>query len=211
MRIVWLPIVLGIFFLGCQQENTHRRPHVLGQEPVTTGEYAQSIVDNAAQPKGEALKMKRLELKTQKEIERIRAEKELQIEKMRIESDRSQRDLEKELTLKKLEAEVEKSKGERTIQGWVVALTALFFFLLLWVGYKLFKEYQAYRLRLEEERIRHEKEMQEKELQSRLAEKMFEALGSGNLNEEQQNRLLDSLGHPGRQLELKRQPPPETE
>jgi hypothetical protein len=47
--------------------------------------------------------------------------------------------------------------------------------------------------------------MREKELQARLAEKMFEALGSGNLTEEQQNRLLDSLANPNRQLPMKQE------
>ncbi len=108
------------------------------------------------------------------------------------------------MTLKKIQAQLEEILGDRKMVGWVIFLSALFLFLLLWVVVKLFREYQSHRRRLEEERMKHEKELQEKELQTRLAEKMFEALGSGNLTEEQQNRLLESLANPNRQIPLKK-------
>jgi flagellar biosynthesis/type III secretory pathway M-ring protein FliF/YscJ len=123
---------------------------------------------------------------------------------MQAESEKSKILTEKELTIKKIQAQLEEILGDRKMVGWVIALSALFLFVLLWVVVKLFREYQNHRRRLEEERMKHEKELQEKELQTRLAEKMFEALGSGNLTEEQQNRLLESLANPNRQIPLKK-------
>ena len=220
MRWMSLTGLLAVLLVstGCQTTN-HRhnpydekeeRPHVLGEKPTLSG-YAQQILENSTQPKTEDARIKKMELKTQKEIARLQAEKELEIARLKAEAEKSKLLTQKELTLKKIQAQLEEIVGDRKLVGWVVALTALFFFLLLWVVVKLFREYHNHHKRLEEERMRHEKEMQEKELQARLAEKMFEALGSGHLNEEQQNRLLDSLGHSGRQLELKRQPPPEAQ
>jgi len=195
-----------LLFTGCQQSADQRkeRPHLLGEEKQTVGTYAQTILENSTQPKTEDAKIRRLELKTREKIERIRAEKELEIARMKAESEHSKLLTEKELTLKKIQAQLEEILGDRKMVGWVIFLSALFLFLLLWVVVKLFREYQSHRRRLEEERMKHEKELQEKELQTRLAEKMFEALGSGNLTEEQQNRLLESLANPNRQIPLKK-------
>ena len=164
------------------------------QQKVT---YAKTILDHSVQPKTDDLKIKKMELKTEKEIETIRAQKELDIARLKAESEKSKIETEKEITLKQLQA-------DRKMVGWVITLSALFLFLLLWVSIKLFREYQKYRLRLEEEKMRHQKEMQEKELQTRLVEKMFEALESGNLTEEQQNRLLESISNPNRQIPFRK-------
>ena len=195
-----------LLFTGCQQsaDRQKERPRLLGEEKQTVGTYAQTILENSTQPKTEDAKIRRLELKTQEKIERIRAEKELEIARMKAESEHSKLLTQKELTLKKIQAQLEEILGDRKMVGWVIFLSALFLFLLLWVVVKLFREYQNHRRRLEEERMKHEKELQEKELQTRLAEKMFEALGSGNLTEEQQNRLLESLANPNRQIPLKK-------
>ncbi len=195
-----------LLFAGCQQSTDQRkeRPRLLGEEKQTVGTYAQTILENSTQPKTEDAKIRRLELKTREKIERIRAEKELEIARMKAESEHSKLLTQKELTLKKIQAQLEEVLGDRKMVGWVIFLSALFLFLLLWVVVKLFREYQSHRRRLEEERMKHEKELQEKELQTRLAEKMFEALGSGNLTEEQQNRLLESLANPNRQIPLKK-------
>lgn len=196
---------LGMLFVlvvgGCQQSRQHERPRVMGEEKKVT--YAQTILENSTQPRTEELKIRKMELKTQKEIEKMRAEKELEIARMKAESEKSKLLTEKELTLKKIEAQLEEILGDRKMVGWVVALSAIFLFLLLWVVVKLFREYQNHKRRLEEEKMRHEKELREKEIQARLAEKMFEALASGNLTEDQQNRLLESLTQPNRQLPMK--------
>ncbi len=195
-----------ILFTGCQQgmDSKRERPHILGEKRQTVSTYARQIVENSTEPKKEDTKIRKMELETQEKIERIRAEKELEIAKMKAESEKSRLSSEKELTLKKIQAKLEEIVGDRKLVGWVIALTALFFFLLLWVSIKLFREYQNHRMRLEEERMKHEKELHEKELQTRLAEKMFEALGSGNLTEDQQNRLLESIANPQKQLPFKK-------
>ena len=209
---LWLSLATLIVLGGCQTTD-HRHnpyeekeiaPHLLGRDKPTVSGYAQQILENSTRPRTEEAKIRKLELKTQKEIERLKAEKELEIARIRAEAEKSKLLTQKELTLKKIQAQLEEIVGDRKLVGWVIALTALFLFLLLWVVVKLFREYQNHRRRLEEEKMRHEKQMQEKELQARLAEKMFEALGSGNLTEEQQNRLLDSLANPNRQLPDKR-------
>ncbi|WP_300367231.1 hypothetical protein [Hydrogenimonas sp.] len=200
MRLLRSILTASLFlflFGGCQQESQrHQRPIVMGQEQQKVT-YAKTILDHSVQPKTDDLKIKKMELKTEKEIETIRAQKELDIARLKAESEKSKIETEKEITLKQLQA-------DRKMVGWVITLSALFLFLLLWVSIKLFREYQKYRLRLEEEKMRHQKEMQEKELQTRLVEKMFEALESGNLTEEQQNRLLESISNPNRQIPFRK-------
>ena len=206
--LFFLSLLTSLTLTGCQQNDRRvdpQHPILIGQKKETVSSYAHNILENSTRPKTEDARIKKMELKTQKEIERIKAEKELEIARLKAEAEKSKALSEKEMTLKKIEAKLEEIVGNRKMVGWVIALSALFFFVLLWVVYKLVREYYLYRRRIEEEKIRHEKEMQEKELQARLAEKMFEALSSGHLNEEQQNRLLESLGHGNRELPFKKE------
>ncbi len=207
---VWgiaLVVALSLLTAGCQQEHKKvsvDRPILLGQKPQNVSTYAQQIVDNATQPKTVDLKAKKMELEAQKEIARLQAQKELEIAKLQAESEKSKVLTQKELTLKKIQAQLEEIVGDRKMVGWVIALSAIFLFLLLWVVMKLFREYQQHKKRLEEAKMAHEKELKEKEMQARLAEKMFEALGSGHLDKEQQNRLLDAIGQGVKHLPMKR-------
>ncbi|WP_201352171.1 hypothetical protein [Hydrogenimonas urashimensis] len=202
VRTVAIGVMLLLFIGGCQHSNPREAPRVMGEQKKS--EYARTILENATQPKTEDLKIKKMELKAREEIEKIRAQKELEIARLKAESEKSKLLTQKELTIKKIQTQLEEILGDRKMVGWVIALSALFLFLLLWVTVKLFREYQNHRKRLEEARMAHEKELKEKEIQARLAEKMFEALGSGNLTEEQQNRLLDSLAGANRQISLKK-------
>jgi len=204
-----LASVLLLSLGGCQQNNRkveEQRPILLGEKKSPVNRYAQTILENSTQPRTVDLKAKKMELKAQQEIERIRAEKELEIARLKAESEKAKVEGELTITMKKLQARLEEAVGQRKIAGWVIFLSALFLFLLLWVVVKLFREYHKHKLRLEEERMRHEKEMQEKELQTRLAEKMFEALASGNLTEEQQEKLIETVTGSKPLLTMKKDP-----
>ncbi len=168
-------------------------PYLLGEKPQTLSRYAQTVLERSTRPKTSELALKKMELETQRQIERIRAQKELEIARLEAQAKKKRYEAEKELALQKIRAGHEERAADRRIVGWAIALGTLFLLLSLWVVMKLFKEYHAHKRRLEEDRMRHEKELKEKELQTRLVEKMFDALGSGQLDEEQKNRLLERL------------------
>ena len=205
--ILGIVTLLTFVLTGCQQSShreSPRKPVVYGQKRENLSRYAQTILENSTQPKTPDARIRKMELKAQQEIERIRAEKELEIARLQAEREKAKTESEKETALKQIQAQLEEIVGERKLKGWVVFLSALFLFLLLWVVVKLVREYQRHKAKLEEERRRHEKEMQERELQARLAEKMFDALASGHLDKEQQNRLLDAVAGPDRQIPFKK-------
>ena len=194
--------IILFLFSGCQSQE-QGRPKILGQENSKLV-YAQRVLDRSTQPKIDELKLKKMELQTQKEIETLHAKKELEMARLKVQSERSKMQIQKEIALKKIETEREALFGDRKIKGWMVVLTALFLFSLIWIAYKLFKEYQRQKLRFFEERLRHERELQERELQAHLTEKMIEAHGSGNLSEVQQQKLLETFAGSSRQLPMKR-------
>ncbi|BDY13077.1 hypothetical protein [Hydrogenimonas cancrithermarum] len=193
--------VLLFLFSGCQSQE-QGRPKVLGQENDKLV-YAQRMLNRSTQPKTDELKLKKMELQTRKEIEMLHAEKELEIARLKAQSEGSKFQTEKEIALKKVEMERELFLGDQKIKGWMIVLATLFLFLLVWIAYKLFRDHQRQKLRLFEERLRHEKELQERELQARITEKMIEALGSGNLSEVQQQKLLESFSGSNRNLPMK--------
>jgi len=194
--------IILFLFSGCQSQE-QGRPKILGQENSKLV-YAQRVLNRSTQPKTDELKLKKMELQTQKEIETLHAKKELEMARLKAQNEKSKMQIQKEIALKKIEMEREALFGDQKIKGWMIVLTALFLFSLIWIVYKLFKEYQRQKLRLFEERLRHERELHERELQAHLTEKMIEALGSGNLSEVQQQKLLETFAGSSRQLPMKR-------
>jgi hypothetical protein len=86
----------------------------------------------------------------------------------------------------------------------------LFAFAALFVGYFIFKRYQAHKKELELERLRFEKEahekelmIKEKEIQAQMAGKLIDAIASGNLSAEQEEKLLQIASSATKQLENK--------
>jgi uncharacterized membrane protein len=191
-----LSLLFLMLFGGCQNEErgvsqAGRESFIYTQKPLSA--YAKTIVENATPPKTIDLKAKKMELAAKEELERIRAEKEIQIARLQAESEKRKLLTQKELTLKKINAEKEKSADDRKMTGWIIFWSLLAFLLLLYIFVKIFREYRQHKFRVHEDRLRHERELKEKEIQTRLAEKMFDTLASGQLNEEHQKRLLDAI------------------
>jgi len=139
------------------------------------------------------LQKAKLEAETKKSIAELEYKKAVdtkKIEKEAVEV-QAQKEVEKEkvaVTPKTIEA---KAMEKMALYGLLFGLGALV------AGYFGFRRYQAYRKEIELERIRaereaHEKElmMREKELQAQMAGKLIDALASGKLSKEQEEKLL---------------------
>jgi hypothetical protein len=69
--------IILFLFSGCQSQE-QGRPKILRQENSKLV-YAQRVLDRSTQPKIDELKLKKMELQTQKEIETLHAKKELEL------------------------------------------------------------------------------------------------------------------------------------
>ncbi len=159
-------------------------------------------------------KKARLELQKVK----IEAETKKKIAEMEYKKAVDTKKIEKEAVEVKATKEVEKEKvavAPKTLEAKALekmALYALLFGLAaLIIGYLVFKRYQAYKKELELERLRAEKEahekelmMKEKEIQAQMAGKLIDAIASGKLSKEQEEKLLKIASGGSNLLEDKR-------
>ena len=139
------------------------------------------------------LKKAELEAKTKEKVAEFEYKKAVDVEKVK-----------KEAVEVKSKSEVEKQKVAITpaqkmveVKKQMVLYGVLVILAVLIIGYLAFKRYQAYKERIEFEKMRlqealHEKEMamKEKELQAQMAGKLIDAIASGKLSKEQEEKLL---------------------
>ncbi len=139
------------------------------------------------------LKKAELEAKTKEKIAEFDYKKAVDVAKVKKEAVEVQSKSEVEKT--KVAVAPEQKMVE--VKKQVLLYGTLLAFLLIIVAYLAFKRYQAYRERIELEKMRlqealHEKEMmmKEKEIQAQMAGKLIDAIASGKLSKEQEEKLL---------------------
>ncbi len=176
--------VIAILILGC--ENTNQKPIVIDNKKQ---KYASEILN----AKILSEKNSKIEAKTKKEIAMIEMKKAIETKKIesqakvQMEKIKSQRELEKT----KLELQA-KSEANSITQTALILFAVLGFGVLILI-YILFKRYQENKISIEREKMRLQKEMKEKEIKAKMAEKLIDALSSGNLTKEQEERLLSLI------------------
>ena len=193
----WLLLLLPLLLFGVNETNKTNYFKVL------QGKRDPYVFDKKARLELQKVK---IEAETKKKIAEMEYKKAVDTKK-----------IEKEAVEVKATKEVEKEKvavAPKTLEAKVMekmALYALLFGLAaLIVGYLIFKRYQAHKKELELERLRaekeaHEKELmiKEKEIQAQMAGKLIDAIASGNLSKEQEEKLLQIASSSTHLLEKK--------
>ncbi|BAF69158.1 hypothetical protein [Nitratiruptor sp. SB155-2] len=139
------------------------------------------------------LKKAQLEAKTKENIASMEYKKAVDVEKIKQKTVAIQK--EKEIEKAKVESAPEAKKAEaQSKMVWYLFILGIGLLLFLFFA---FRRYQAYKERIELEKLRlqeeiHEKEMmlKQKELQAQVASKLIEAVAKGDLTKEQEEKLL---------------------
>ncbi len=188
MQLFSLLAMAVLIFSGC--ETTRQKSRIIDREQHKIS-YAKSILGQKSEP--DPKELKKMELESQKEIAELEMQKAIEVERVRAEVKKAELQSRKEIALK--EAEIKKSRieNEKSSDNWFIILSIIFFSILTILLYRLFREHQRTKLQLHKERMAHEADMKEKELQAQIVQKLIDAAGSGKLTPEQHERLLDSL------------------
>jgi len=185
-------IAVTLFLSGCETGN--QRIGLVDQEQQKVS-YAQTILEK--QQEQPPLKdIKRMELESQKEIAKIEMQKAIEVEKVKAEVKKAEVESQKEIELMKAELRKQELEKEIWANKWIVILAVIFFFMMVLLIYKLFKDHQRLKMQLHKEKMAHEANLKERELQARVVEKMIEAVGEGKLTPEQHERLIASIQNP---------------
>ncbi len=180
----WLILLLPLLLFSAQEANKSNYFKVLmqSQDPYTFDKKARLELQKA-----------KLEAQTQKELAEYEYKKAVDVQKIKKEAVevKSKSEIEKEKVAVSPKHKLVEVKKDMIIYGSIIAI------IFLIVAYLAFKRYQMYKERIELEKMRlqealHEKEMsmKEKELQAQMAGKLIDAIASGNLSKEQEEKLL---------------------
>ncbi|BCD59304.1 MULTISPECIES: hypothetical protein [unclassified Nitratiruptor] len=153
------------------------------------------------------LKKAQLEAKTKENIASMEYKKAVDVEKIKQKTVAIQK--EKEIEKAKVVSAPEAKKAEtQSKMVWYLFILGIGLLLFLFFA---FRRYQAYKERIELEKLRlqeeiHEKEMmlKQKELQAQVASKLIEAVAKGNLTQEQEEKLLQIANGSANLLENKK-------
>lgn len=181
MRYILLLITL--FFIGCQES---QKPTILDSKKLV---YANTLIKNADKKNENSAN----ELETKKEIAQIEMKKEIESKKIEANAKIETAKIETEKELQKVKLQLKAKEKDNAITK--IAITALIilslgFMLLI---YALFKKHQANKLYLEQERLKAQKELKEKELKAQMAQKVMDLIGNKDLTKEQQEKLLSLI------------------
>ncbi|WP_281951833.1 hypothetical protein [Nitrosophilus kaiyonis] len=191
MRYILL-IFLTIFLAGCNQSK--EKPRVLNQ--TNKKNYANEILSTYS-------KSTQKDAKIQKEIALINMKKDIEKEKIKAQKEMNIAKIQKEKEIEKSRLQLEAKKEENSITKLSIAIFSILGFVFLIFLYFLVKKHNETKIAIEKEKLKTQKEIKEKEIKAQMASKIVEAIASGKLTKEQEEKLL-TLANGKNILEYKR-------
>ena len=190
-----LLILLTVLFSGCGGDsNRHQAPYVMGKKPVENhGVYR--LMQEKKSTDDSAVAVANIEAQSQKEIALINKERDLEIKALEVKTKLTEIETKNALAVKEhnltsMVKEEELALKNSTLTLISVALVA-FFLLAIYI----FRKRREDRLKMHEDALQQEVYLKEKELQVKMAEKILETIASGNLSQEREQHLLETLNN----------------
>ena len=198
-----LPLLLLFMLSGCNEGGTNTRPYISGtqkQSNIQSGRYGLRDTDKLAAAK--------IKAEAEKEIARINMEKEILIQELKGATEVEKAELNKEISFKQVEADRHKTAITKDIairqdqtqlqialnklemEKWILLIVGLFILaLVIFVFYNTNRNRKE-RLKIHEEKLKQELLIKEQQMRVQIAERLIDAMASGKLTPEQENKLL---------------------
>jgi len=204
MRYFFFLISL-LMLSGCNEGGTNTRPYISGtqhkQAPVQNAQYGvRRDSDKVAAAK--------IIAESEQELARINMEKEVLLQKLKSVTEVEKAHLNKEIALKQVEADKHKAlitkeiavTQEQTqrqialnandLQKWVLLVVAFFLLaVVIFVFYNTNRNRKE-RLKMHQDNLDQTLRIKEQEMRVKIAEHLIDAMASGKLSAEQENKLL---------------------
>lgn len=198
-KLISLALVM-LFFTACQDSN-NKKPYVIHtqQTGVNPNSMAYLSQDKALDRKNK-IEMAEIEAKSKIEVAKVESKKAVEIAKINSETTK---DVTKQTAVATLAVtELDKKAKEQEIMvnlyiaiGVLIAVLIGFF---LWYRHK--KKSLEVKAKLEENRLKHELEIKDKELKEQRMHKILDLAMSGQLPVEMQQEVLHSITRPDSKL-----------
>ena len=185
-------LLLATLFTGCGGDNNRQSPYLIGKKPVERqGVY--TLMQQQQKKEDSAISVANIEAQTQKEIAIINKERDLEIKELEVKTKLTEIEVQNALALKEQNlssmVKIQEFAFKNSTLTLIATALVAFFFLTLYI----FMKRREDRLKMHEDNLQKEVYLREKELQLQMAEKILETIASGNLSEEREQHLLETL------------------
>ncbi len=191
--LLFLPLLF--LLIGCGEGN-NQRPYIAGQKPRPVAGY-----NTRTDP---TVKVAVIEAESRKEVAQIHMQRDLELERIKKASKSEEVTAQKEIAFKKQDTIGKQEENFNDRYNTIVIIGALF--LLTAMGllvYFLLKRRED-KLKMHEDNIEKEMILKEKELQVRMATKILDTIASGNLDKEEERRLIETFEKSNKVLPYKK-------
>lgn len=157
----------------------------------------------------------KIDASKEQEIAKINMQKEIEVQRLKNEARLREAEIKKELEKEKSkltkEVELAKNDTKKVLQQesnkmqswWIMALIFLVFIVVIFTYLSIQKKRKD-ALKMHEEKLQHEAYLKEQEMKLKMAEKVLDTLASGNLSEENEQLLINSLQNTSETKQLKK-------
>ena len=185
---------LTLLMLSACQGNSESKPYVIG-DGVNPNSTAFKAEDNALERKNK-IKMAEIQANSKIEIAKIESIKAVEVAKInsKVKKDIAQQTASTTLEVTKLDKETKEQQSMINLYIAIGFLIALLVGIILWFKHK--HKALEVKANLEENRLRHELEIKNKELQEQRIQKVLELAISGQLPQDVQKEVISSLTQP---------------
>ena len=182
--LVLLPLLL--LLTGCGEGQ--QRPYVVGQKPKTVHSPYPT-----AKKTDNSVKIATIEAQNRKEIAEIEMDRDLQVQKIQQETK-----IHEVATGKEIAFNIQKTLGLKdenfyALNTNILIVTSLLVLIVLGLIVYFFLKWREDKLKMHQDEIEKEKELKEKELQVLLATKILDTIASGNLDKEEEHKLIETF------------------
>lgn len=183
----FLLFILIALLGGCGDGKSNTQPYIMGAKSP------QQAAAHATQARTERLERTKVEAEAQKEIARINMQRDIELQKIRHETEMGKAGIEKEVAVAQNAALAQHQEKEleysTTVLYVLLAVAAAVLLALLY----FYHRHRSDKMRMHHEKLQAEMLIKEREIQAQMAEKLIDALAHGKLSAAQEEKLIDSL------------------
>ncbi len=207
----YLSLVFFLFLLsGCNEGGTNSRPYIVNQTKQATTPPPGKYGMRQPSDKVEAAKIK---AEAEKEIAKINMEKEVLIQKLKGATEVETADINKEIAVKQVEADKYKAVVQKDIiitqdatqrqialnshdiQKWILLVAGVFLLAVIIFVFYNSNRNRKERLKIHQDNLDQELRIKEQEMHVKIAERLIDAMSSGKLSPDQENKLLGAYSN----------------
>lgn len=195
MKLIYLAL-LTLLFTACDllESDAQKEQKRVAQKEIFEKKVAES----------KEVQLKKLDLATQKELAVLNTKKELAeiekakvIEKIRIEADVQKQKIllqqQREQAIFDQKLKEQEQRDSLELKRYLILSMTIILSLICYFGFYYFKKKREDKLRAYNDNLEKYMKSKENEARVKIAEKMLEAISSGNLDKQQENQLISAF------------------